>query len=134
MNSKQLKVGNESEEIVGQFFNKNKYFVYITPKKIGGQPADIIAINKNKTWLVDAKHVRKEECSFTFSRIEANQKMSMKFIHDFAGIENTGFAIYFERDSNIYYLSYLKWLEMDTKGFKSVNMKELPLLKDIING
>lgn len=133
MNSKQLTVGNESEITIEEFLRQKHYYVYVTPKKVGGQPVDIIALKNDTNWLLDAKHVREEECSFTFNRIEPNQIVSLDYAYNWAGIENRGFAIIFDRDSSIRYLSYQKWLEMDKNGLKSVNLNELPLLEDIVN-
>lgn len=133
MDSKQLRVGNDTENEIGVLLRKEHFWVYITPKKVGGQPVDIVAIKNDKVWLLDAKHVREEECSFPFDRIEPNQAMSMKYAKEWANIKNIGFAVKFDRDSNIYYLEYEKWLEMAKNGVKSINMNSLPLLSEVLN-
>jgi len=133
MGKKQIEVGNRTETKVAEVFKKNGYWAYICPKHNGGQPVDIIALKNNTNWLVDAKHVRAEESSFPFSRIEPNQFMSLDYVTNFANIQNTGFGVYFERDMKVYYLDYKKCLEMAKKGLKSINMKDMPLLEDIIN-
>lgn len=133
MNSKQLNVGNSTEELIAELFKKYRFWSYICPKRIGGQPVDIICLKENINWLIDAKHVRKEEVSFDYSRIEPNQITSLSYAYQWANIENSGFAVYFERDMSIRYLSYKKWLETSKNGKKSINMNELPLLEEIIN-
>ena len=54
----------------------------------------------------------------------------MDYAVNFAHIKNVGFAIYFERDENWYWLPYTQYLETQKK---SVNISELVLLEDVIN-
>lgn len=125
-NSKQLQVGNESEKKVKEIFKKYGYWAYNTPKsKDGSQPVDIIALKKNISWLVDAKHVRADEISFSFSRIEPNQLTCLDYAKNFANIKNLGFAIYFERHDRCVFMHYNKFLEFKEQGKKSVNIAEL---------
>lgn len=131
-NCKQLNLGNKTEEYIGKFFRNNGYWVYITPKKINGQPIDIIAVKENNTWLVDAKHLRKEDKSFPFSRIEANQIYAMEYARKFANIKNIGFCICSEIcPEKVFYLSYDKLVELEEKGRKSAKLEELEELKCI---
>ena len=134
--SKQLELGNETEEEVAKFFKKNGFWSYITPKKVSGQPVDIIAIKGNVSWLVDAKHLSiKDKSSFPFSRIEANQVDSLTYAKNFAGIKNLGFVICLENDySKFFFLSYDKYLEIEQSGRKSAKISELQDLSDLIGG
>lgn len=126
INSKQLQVGNEAEKIVQELFKQYGYWAYITPKgKDGSQPVDIIAMKANSNWLVDVKHVRTEEVSFPFNRIEANQITSMDYAYNFSNIKKVGFAIYFERINRCVYMPYIKYLDLKKNGRKSVNVNEL---------
>ena len=134
--SKQLELGNETEEEVAKFFKKNGFWSYITPKKVSGQPVDIIAIKGNVSWLVDAKHLSiKDKSSFPFSRIEANQVDSLTYARNFSGVKNLGFVICLENDySKFFFLSYDKYLEIEQSGRKSAKISELQDLADLIGG
>ena len=50
--SKQLQVGNATEERLARYFQSMGFWVYILPKKIGGQPFDIIAGRNREAWFV----------------------------------------------------------------------------------
>lgn len=126
INSKQLQVGNDTEKMVKEIFKKYGYWAYNTPKsRDGSQPVDIIAIKENINWLIDAKHVDARDVSFPFSRIEANQLTCMDYAKNFSKIKNLGFAIYFERMNICVFMHYDKYLELKSKGKKSVNVSEL---------
>ena len=124
--SKQLNVGNETEEYIAKFFKSKGYWAYITPKKFNGQPVDIIAGKDNILWLVDAKHLRKEDKSFPFSRIEPNQRNSMKYAKDFANNQNLGFCICWDiYPEKVFFLHYDKLIELEEKERKSAKLEEL---------
>lgn len=132
--SKQLQVGNDAERFVKDIFKKYGFWAYNTPKsKDGSQPVDIVAMKDNINWLLDVKHVRTEEISFDFSRIEANQLTCMDYARNFAGVRRLGFAIVFERKNCCYYMTFDKYLELKEQGRKSVRFDELLTLEDHIN-
>lgn len=132
--SKQLDVGNEVEIEVGKIFKNNGYWAKIFPKKVSGQPVDIIAIKNKINWLVDAKHLREESKSFPFSRIEANQKDALRYAKEFAHIENLGFVICCGEDlTRGFFLSYDKLVELEEKGFKSVKISELEDFQEVLD-
>lgn len=119
-------VGDSTEQFIANFLRENGYWAYILPKKVGGQPFDIIACRYNNIWFVDAKHLEKEKASFTFDRIEPNQKTSMLYAQQFAHISNMGFIIYWERNiEKLYFLSYNNLCDMLKNGKKSVKIEEL---------
>ena len=125
-NSKQLQVGNDAEKYVKEIFKKYGYWAYNTPKsKDGSQPVDIIAMKANINWLVDVKHVREDEISFPFSRIEPNQLTCMDYAKNFANLKLLGFVIVFERINKCVYLPYIRFLTLKEQGRKSVNANEL---------
>ena len=132
--SKQQIVGDATETIIADFLNKEKgYWAYILPKKVGGQPFDIIACRCNSVWMVDAKHLESEKASFSFDRIEPNQKTSMMYARTFANISNVGFVIYWERNTTqLYFLHYDKWKEMERQGMKSVKIEDLEIFGDLL--
>lgn len=118
---------------VAELLRKNGYWVYITPLKVTGQPMDIIAAKKHYFFILDAKHVREENPSFPLSRIEPNQWAVMSYCHDFAHIDNIGFAILFERTGEIYWLNYETVFKLKDQGVKSINLRFLPLFQETIN-
>ena len=134
-NSKQNIEGKATEKFVAKTLKKHGYWATILPKKNdGGQPCDVIGLKNNENWLIDAKHVREQEVSFPFDRIEPNQHASFQYAKGFANIKNTGFAIFFERDKQLYWLPYETYLRMAEKGEKSINMKYLTLLEEVLDG
>jgi len=128
----QIKIGTKSEKNLTELLRNFGFWVYNMPLKINGQPCDIIAIkghNDNVVFLIDSKHTAKKP-SFPFERIEPNQMAAMDYATNFAGIKNVGFAIYFERDENWYWMPFEQYLKSNKK---SVNISELKLLEDMIN-
>lgn len=133
MVSKQNIVGNATENEIAKLFKEHKYLAFIIPKKIGGQPFDIIGCNKNNVWLIDAKHLESNKASFPFERIEPNQRTSMKYAEIVTGIETKGFVIKWERDvSRHFFLSYDKLIELEKNGAKSIPIKELEVFEDLL--
>lgn len=61
MISKQMIVGDSTEEKIAKYFQSKGYWAYILPKKIGGQPFDIIACRGKDTWFIDAKHLEEKK-------------------------------------------------------------------------
>ncbi len=119
-------VGNSTEDYIANFLRENGYWAYILPKKAGGQPFDIIACRYDDVWFVDAKHLEKEKASFTFDRIEPNQKTSMLYAQNFAHITNMGFVIYWDRmPEKLFFLSYDGYKAMEKDGLKSVKIEDL---------
>lgn len=138
MNSTQLIVGNSTEKLVSALFRQKGYWVLNVPKNgLGSQPVDIVAIKGGSVYnvyLVDAKHVRENEVSFKFDRVEANQITSMCYARDYAKLDknNLGFAILFEREQKLMYLPLETFLERQKQGLKSIKMEELKELEEII--
>jgi Holliday junction resolvase len=126
------KIGNKTETKIVNIFREFRYWVYNTPHKTNGQPVDIIAMNDRDGWLVDAKHVETGKVSFSFSRIEPNQITTCLYAKEFAKIKNLGFAIEFDRDGEVYWLPFEKFLEMSKNGEKSVNMNDLKLFRKVL--
>ena len=120
--------GKQTEQELALFLRGLGYWTYIIPKKVGGQPFDIIACKKKKVWLLDAKHLEATEASFSLDRIEPNQWTSMEYAKTLADVENMGFAIYWERKHEFYFLHYNDAVFFKQNGIKSVKIDELPLL------
>lgn len=116
MNNK--KIGNELEQKIAMFLGKHGYWVTLLSQDTAGQPADMIAVNREDTLLIDAKH-----CSdniFRFSRVEPNQVRSMRMFNDKTN-GWCGFAIAME--DKIYMLPYRRIEKMESEGRKSINKK-----------
>lgn len=136
-----IKIGNKTEKTISSILRGKGYWVYNCPRSSSGsQPVDFIAIKKNNSnmyvcWLIDGKHVRENEVSFAFSRIEPNQISSLMYANGFSHIDknNLGFAIEFERTGLFYWLPFGTYLEKAEKGQKSVNLKDLELLEEELN-
>jgi hypothetical protein len=132
-NSKQNDVGKATETIIADFLREKGYWAYILPKKVGGQPFDIVACRCNCVWMVDAKHLESEKASFSFDRIEPNQRTAMMYARTFANISNIGFVIYWERNTTqLYFLHYDKWQEMAKQGQKSAKIDDLEIFGDLL--
>lgn len=135
MSIKQNQIGKTTEkEIVAQYFKTKRYWAFVIPKTINGQPFDLIALRQKDIWLVDAKHLESEKVSFAFSRIEPNQITSMMYAKKYANvIGHLGFIIYWEREPNsLFYLDYDNFIELSQKGAKSVKISDLEIVEDII--
>lgn len=130
--SSNIRIGDEYEDKVIEMLHDSGHWVYHVPKKVSGQPVDIIAAKGSKLMLVDAKHVRYKDVSFKFDRIEPNQWSSMGYAREFAGIECLGFAIFFERTNEMYWLHYDVALDRYNKGEKSIHMSYLKPFKEML--
>ena len=133
--SKQMEEGNKTEKFVAKTLKKFGYWSYIMPKKVGGQPCDIMAAkggNRTTVWLVDAKHVEEGKVSFTFDRVEPNQEMSFTYATNFAKLGNCGFAIYFDRTKSLYWFPYADYMKYIQLGCKSVNMNDLQDFEEVL--
>ena len=124
--------GDQTEKLIAiECFKKNGYWAYITPKKVNGQPVDIIALKNNIIWLVDAKHIREGEKSFPFSRIEPNQIDSLNYAKQ-KGLKNIGFVICQDNLNAVFsplFLSFDKLIDFMEKGLKSIKIE---LLEDFM--
>ena len=126
-------VGNSTENFIANFLRENGYWAYILPKKVGGQPFDIITCRCDDIWFVDAKHLEEEKASFSFERIEPNQKTSMSYAQNFAHITNMGFVIYWERTpEKLYFLPYDRVLKSEKENKKSVKIEDLNEFKAVL--
>lgn len=126
MGKKQNILGNKTEVEIAEFLRGKGYWALIVQKGPNGQPFDIIAGREDVTWYIDAKHLEGDKVSFSFDRIEPNQRTSMGYARNFALIKRLGFVIKWERDnSRLFYLSYDKLIELEKKGFKSVKINDL---------
>lgn len=129
----QNEIGQEYETKFCKWLQNHRFWAYNIPRKTSGQPCDIVAIRNNIAMLVDVKHVRKEEVSFPFDRIEPNQISSFAYARNFACVSYTGFAIFFERDGMWYWFPYDNFVKAYVFGEKSINKELLITVEDFIN-
>ena len=127
----QIKIGTKSEKSLAKLLRNYGYWNYNMPVKVSGQPCDIVAAKEEKILLIDSKHTAKKP-SFTFERIEDNQKSAMDYMINFAHLKNVGFAIFFERDEKWYWMPYVQYLSIEATGKGSANISELIPLEDIL--
>lgn len=130
---KQNETGNATEKFVSKTFRLAGFQSYRVPKTASGQPCDIFAFKNNKAWEVDVKHVREEEVSFPFKRIEPNQISSFTYAKNFAQMNKIGFVIFFERDKTLYWFPFSLYEELIAQGKKSVNMSLLKPFNEVLN-
>lgn len=130
------KIGATYEELASRILVKHGYWAHIIQKSVHGQPVDIVAAkkkdNSDVVYLLDVKHVRESTPSFVLSRIEANQFASLQFAAEFARLDRLGFAIYFERTQEWYWLPYEQAYELYKQNVKSINLKLLEKFEDIL--
>lgn len=133
-----VSIGNKVETDICAILRKYHYWAYNCPKNLtGAQPVDIIAYRGGEVkmfWLIDGKHIREQNASFTLGRVEDNQIMSMTYAVQFAEVnpDNIGFVVYFERTKQFYWLPYVKVSEMLKNDVKSVNLKNLELFEEVL--
>ena len=129
-------IGSEYEELAAQILLKHGYWAYITQRKVGGQPVDVIAAKKKNghdvMYLLDVKHVEKDKISFVLDRIEPNQLVSLLYAKDFAGLDRLGFAIYFERVDTWYWLPFEKAYNAYASEVKSIKYTLMEKFEDIL--
>ena len=133
-----ITVGNKREQEVCKILKRHHYWSHICAKNSSGsQPVDIIAIRGGVgviAWLIDSKNVEKKP-SFAIDRIEDNQWVSLEYANEFAqiNIKNLGFAIYFERTEEFYWLPYEEAKRMRDNDIKSVNLVNLRKFEEVLN-
>lgn len=113
-----MKEANAFEERMTKILGEHGFWASIFPKaNDGSQPADIIALNRTYSHLIDAK-----VCSngrFVFSRMEDNQLHAMKTFEEKCG-GHGWFALLFPED-RIYMVPYRALVELQIMGDKSMS-------------
>lgn len=116
-----VSMGSEFENWVVNYFGSKDYWASAFPKaNDGSQPADVIALNHNRKYLIDAKVCTTGR--FVLSRMEENQLHSMEmFIKKCGG--NGYFALEFPEGK--YLVSMERLLRIQSEGKKSVTPSDL---------
>lgn len=132
MSEGRVLIGGRTEKDIARILSKKGYWVLIVPKSASGsQPVDIVAMKGSNNILLDAKHLRKKDELFELSRIEPNQWSSMEFAKKYCELKNLGFAIAYECDNSVRWLSYEIALSLKNRGRASISYKSLPLFDDV---
>ena len=118
MNNKQA--GNEFEREFCEMLSKDGFWSHFMGGSKNGQPADIIAVRNERSYLIDAKDCQNDR--FVFSRIEANQDTAMRY-WEMCGNNQGLFAL--KTSKGIYMLAYGVVQVLEIAGVKSLNMSAI---------
>lgn len=130
MGAKENVLGKKAEVYVRDWFKSKRYWAFLIPKSVNGQPFDLIARKKDDIWFVDVKHLEDNKASFPFERIEPNQITSMRYAQKVADIyNNLGFIIVWERDTER--LFFIEWSEIEQLMKEGVKSKKINELKEL---
>ena len=119
-------IGNEYENKLLSLLQRRGYWCHLFAYKQNGQPCDVIASKNNETFLIDVKHC--EEDRFDFKNIQPNQITCFEY-NMMCGNTDNGFAIWFEKQQNWYWLPYFMVKNLMDEGKKSVRYENLKLLE-----
>ena len=108
----------ETERECLSILQEHSFWCHLFANDVGGQPCDIVAIHKSKSFLLDVKHCVNNR--FELRRIEPNQWNCFEYVNE---LDITcGFVIYFEEVG-------WKWLDfqyvLKNKHLKSIRCEEL---------
>ncbi len=117
-------IGNKYETIVAMKLSEAGFWVHNMQQNKAGQPADLIAVGKKDTYLIDVKHC--EHNSWKKDRIEPNQHTVAKIWNTKTG-KQMWFCIVFQM--NYYMISYPALVELGS--FK--DLSQLPTLREWLN-
>ena len=120
MNNKQA--GNEFEREFCEMLSKDGFWSHFMGGSKNGQPADIIAVRNERSYLIDAKDCKNDR--FVLSRIEDNQHMAMRK-WELCGNNQGLFAL--NTSKGVYMLTYGMVQVLEMAGIKSLNIKSIEL-------
>lgn len=116
------KIGRVTEKYVADYLFEKGWGVILIPKRLGGQPFDLIALKNNEFLAGDVKHILYGN-TFPLLRIEPNQISALNLMKA-RGNTRIGLFLKFADSENIY---FKKWSEIDfTK--KSIHREECTIL------
>lgn len=118
MNNKQA--GNNFEREFCEQLAKDGFWAHFMGGSKNGQPADIIAVRNERSYLIDAKDCENDR--FVFSRIEDNQDMAMR-MWELCGNNQGLFAL--RTSEGVYMLRYGGIQILEALGYKSLNMLQI---------
>lgn len=120
------KIGNEYESGLALLLKSKGYWCHLFSYNKNGQPCDVIAIKKDRAFLIDAKHSVSDR--FSLARIEPNQRTCFRYAKNVCGVDNCGFAIWFES------IGKFKWLPYEDRldSLSSVSKDEMRDLGEVL--
>ena len=118
MNNKQA--GNNFEREFCEQLGADGFWAHFMGGSKNGQPADIIAVRNERSYLIDAKDCENDR--FVFSRIEDNQDMAMR-LWELCGNNQGLFAL--RTSEGVYMLRYGRIQTLEALGYKSLNMMQI---------
>ena len=118
MNNKQA--GNNFEREFCEQLGADGFWAHFMGGNKNGQPADIIAVRNERSYLIDAKGCENDR--FVFSRIEDNQDMAMR-LWELCGNNQGLFAL--RTSEGVYMLRYGRIQTLEALGYKSLKMMQI---------
>lgn len=114
------KLGNDFEQELCEILSDAGCWVHNFANRKNGQPADIIAVKNNRSFLIDAKVCSKD--IFQFKRIEDNQQLAMEM-----WIECGNLSPYFalKARNEVYMVPYETIKGLIRKGKKQLNIEDM---------
>lgn len=106
MNNKTI--GNAFEREFCEILSQHGFWVHNFANTRSGQPADIIAVRDNNSYLIDCKVCSRQK--FDISRVEENQHFSMESWKN-AGNEEPWFALKLDED-RIYMIAHADMVDL----------------------
>jgi len=103
-------IGNSAERAFASLMFQSGWWVHIFATKVVGQPFDCICANQGVVWFVDVKHIDQGKDYLLHSRIEANQRNSMKMLAN-RGFTTLGFACLFDDGWYLLRFENIDWNE-----------------------
>lgn len=123
-------LGTSYEKQLCEYLKSKGYWCFLTPYNPNGQPCDVIAIKRNKAFLMDAKHISTH--IFSFSNVRPNQASCFEYANTVAEIRQTGFAIYSGVTKDWRWLSFETLQALQKYKNASIAVEYLPTLEKII--
>lgn len=114
--------GNRFEQELSHRLADAGWWVHVLQQNKAGQPADIIAVSRSETVLIDCK-VISDYRGFPFSRIEENQRLAMARFH-----ARTRGECYFALrlpDGQVRMLNMKRVEMLETAGAASIGMQDM---------
>lgn len=118
VNNKQA--GNEFEREFCEILASDGFWAHFMGGSKNGQPADIIAVRNERSYLIDAKDCKNDR--FVLSRIEANQDTAMRY-WELCGNNQGLFAL--KTSNGVYMLTYGIVQVLEMADVKSLNMQSI---------
>ena len=121
-------LGNSFESDFCEILFQNGFWVHNMAQNASGQPADVIAVQNGRAYLIDCK-----VCSngkFPFSRMEENQDLSMKLWEE-CGNNEGWFALLLDEEIFMIPHSIITEFKQTQAGFNREEIRSVGMLLDV---